>query len=122
MKTPLILLATTLLIAGCSSTSSDFDTANNTIQEELINQTQEEYLKSVQEEIRANLDINEKALKDLNIKHCQEHSVQELQNTCEYQVIMVMSATGDKSLCDRMPTQSDVDFCNNGSNNQNIQP
>jgi PBP1b-binding outer membrane lipoprotein LpoB len=111
MKTPLITLAITLLIAGCSSASSDLDAKNDAIQQEVLTQTQEEYLQSVQEEINTNASINQKAIENLDVKSCQKHSDQELVQTCEFQVIMTMSAKGDKSLCKMLPEGEEKQAC-----------
>ena len=111
MKIPLILLVTAIMLAGCSTASLDLESANNSIRDGREGQTQENYLKSVQEEIQANLDINDTALKGLNIDLCKEHSDQELQTTCEYQVIMTMSAMGDTSQCKLLQDGPEKDDC-----------
>jgi len=111
MKTPLILLATTLLIAGCSTNTAPLSDSTDVPESDFQSQTQEQYMQAVQEEISLNASLNQKAIDKLDVKVCQTHSDKELAETCELQVIMTMSAQGDKSLCKMLPEGEEKQLC-----------
>ena len=120
MKTPLILLATTLLIAGCSTSSevnNDIEPQKQSItsEEELFSKqkTQEDYLNQVKRRNENTLNINNDAYTSLDIELCKKHTNSSVKQSCELQMIMTMSAAGDKSLCDKLIDPQDIEICKN---------
>ena len=120
MKTPLILLATTLVLAGCSTAPAELNVdkesqKQSTASEEALSteQKQEDYLNQVQKRNENTLGINNEAFNSLDIKACEKHTSSSVKQSCEFQVIMTMSAAGDKSLCDKLLDPQDIELCNN---------
>ena len=111
MKTPLVLLVTAIMLAGCSTNSAPLNSSPGSLQPDVLSQTQEEYIQSLKYEIDSNANLNQKAMDNLDIKQCQNHSDEELRVMCELQIIMTLSAQGDKSLCKMLPAGEEKQAC-----------
>lgn len=107
MKTPLLLLVTTIILAGCSS-SAPVATENPRDQ---LPQSEQEYLESVNALIEKEYSINKKATDSLDIDQCEKLESKDGQLACKSNVIMVMSAQGDKSLCEYLTDEQDKEEC-----------
>ena len=107
MKTPLVLLVTAIMLAGCSS-SSQLVQEN---QIEQLPQSEQEYLESVNSLIEREFQINQKAIDSLDVDQCEKLESKDGQLACKSNVIMTMSAQGDKSLCEYLTDEQDKEEC-----------
>jgi len=92
---------------GCSSSSQ----VPQQVSDESLPQSQQEYIEIIRQEQESNLKKSQAALDSLKIESCDKLGDASLRQSCQYQVIMTMSAAGDKSLCSRLDDQQDKELC-----------
>ena len=112
MKTPLILLATTLLIAGCSTASNQIDNySTESTQSDSLIQSKEQLLNYIKE-VEATL----ANIKD--VSECDQFTDKNLQSECIVNLAFSESELGNKSLCKNIDDEDLKSECQQLSTNQ----
>jgi len=112
MKTPLILLATTLLIAGCSTASNQIDNySTESHQSDSLIQSKEQLLNYVKEVESAMSSIKE-------VNECDQFTDENLKSECVVNLAFSESELGNKSLCKNIDDEDLKLECQQLSTNQ----
>jgi len=113
MKTPLIFLATTLLIAGCSTASNEIQSQVQDVSG-FQNQSAEQLIKKIQE-------TEEKLSKVSSIDDCKQFNDFNINQDCEVSFAFEEAEKGNVSYCNRLKNEEIQAECyaSNSKSNSN---
>ncbi len=107
MKFIQISIICSLLLMGCSSSRQTTQQPS----QETLPQSDQEYIEQIKQETEFYLNTSQSAMDSLDIKQCSKLKDENVQQACEIQLIMTMSAAGDKSLCHKLEDSQDKELC-----------
>ena len=112
MKTPLILLATTLVLAGCSTASNQIDDySTESQQSESLRQSKDQLLNYVKE-------VEDTMANIKDISECDQFTDKNIQSECIINLAFSESELGNKSLCKNIDDEDLKSECQQLSTNQ----